>query len=163
MYFNYTKYNPIVFKLQNTNYFCQGHKIQNTKYFKCIQNTYISITCISITPTLLIVIIDCCGKHCELLLNRFLIKDLHHILNLLRHLPFSSIIDDKIRPPPTSFSTPCVKKISTPLPLLSTPPPQKNLDSPTSILTIRSLGHSNYVYFNALICIYWLVYNKIRD
>src|SRR6218665_2127037 len=30
MYFNYTKYNPIVFQLQNTNYFCQGHKIQNT-------------------------------------------------------------------------------------------------------------------------------------
>ena len=29
MYFNYTKYNPIVFQLQNTNYFCQGHKIQN--------------------------------------------------------------------------------------------------------------------------------------
>src|SRR6218665_1549034 len=30
MYFNYTKYNPIVFQLQNTNYFCQGHKTQNT-------------------------------------------------------------------------------------------------------------------------------------
>jgi len=30
MYFNYTKYIPIVFQLQNTNYFCQGHKIQNT-------------------------------------------------------------------------------------------------------------------------------------
>ena len=31
MYFNYTKYIPIVFQLQNTNYFCQDHKIQNTK------------------------------------------------------------------------------------------------------------------------------------
>ena len=30
MYFNYTKYIPIVFQLQNTNYFCQVHKIQNT-------------------------------------------------------------------------------------------------------------------------------------
>ena len=30
MYFNYTKYIPIVFQLQNTNYFFQGHKIQNT-------------------------------------------------------------------------------------------------------------------------------------
>jgi len=30
MYFNHTKYIPIVFQLQNTNYFCQGHKIQNT-------------------------------------------------------------------------------------------------------------------------------------
>ena len=29
MYFNYTKCIPIVFQLQNTNYFCQGHKIQN--------------------------------------------------------------------------------------------------------------------------------------
>src|SRR6218665_597732 len=142
MYFNYTKYNPIVFKLQNTNYFCQGHKIQNTKYFKCIQNTYISITCISITPTLLIIIRDCCGKHCELLLNRFLIKDLHHILNLLRHLPFSSIIDDKIRPPPTYFSTPCVKKFRPPY-LFSRPPHlQKNLGPPTSILTIRSLNNT---------------------
>ena len=40
MYFNY--------KLQ-TNYFCQGHKIQNTKNFKSISNTRISITCISIS------------------------------------------------------------------------------------------------------------------
>ena len=30
MYFNYTKYIPIVFQLQNTNYFCQGLNIQNT-------------------------------------------------------------------------------------------------------------------------------------
>src|SRR6218665_3396734 len=94
MYFNYTKYNAIVFQLQNTNYFCQGHKIQN------ILNTCISITCISITPTPLNIIRYCCGKHCELLLNRFLMKDLHLILNLLRHLPLSSIIDGKIRPPP---------------------------------------------------------------
>ena len=32
MYFNYTKYILIVFQLENTNYFCQDHKIQNTKY-----------------------------------------------------------------------------------------------------------------------------------
>ena len=56
MYFNYTLYIPIVFQLQNTNYFCQGHKIQNTKYFKCIYNTCISISCISITPTLMVTI-----------------------------------------------------------------------------------------------------------
>src|SRR6218665_3309229 len=68
----------------------------------------------------------CCGKHCELLLNRFLIKDLHHILNLLRHLPLSSIIDDKIRHP-TSFSTPCWKKIDSPTSSLDRPP-TKNLD-----------------------------------
>src|SRR6218665_3431367 len=79
----------------------------------------------------------CCGKQCELLLNRFPIKDLHHKLNLLCNLPLSSIIDDKIRLP-TSFSTPYRNKISTP-PLLSTPHLQKN-STPTSILTIRSLG-----------------------
>jgi len=28
MYFNYTKYIPIVFQLQTTNNFCQGHNIQ---------------------------------------------------------------------------------------------------------------------------------------
>src|SRR6218665_452325 len=71
---------------------------------------------------MLIIIRYCCGKHCELLLNRFLIKDLPHILNLLRHLPLSSIIDDKIRPPPTSFSTPCGKKMSTPTSSLYPPP-----------------------------------------
>src|SRR6218665_3769473 len=134
MYFNYTKYNPIVFQLQNTNYFCQGHKIQDTKYFKCISDSCISITCISITPTLLIIIRDCCGKHCELLWNRFLIKNLHHILNLLHHLPFSSIIDDKILPPPL-FQACAEKKFR---PLLSTPHLQK-ISTPTSILTIRSL------------------------
>jgi len=36
MYFNYTKYILFVFQFQNTNYFCQGRKIQNTQYFKCI-------------------------------------------------------------------------------------------------------------------------------
>src|SRR6218665_4123417 len=99
----------------------------------------ISVTCISITPTLLIIIRYCCGKQCELLLNRFIINALHHIglLNLLRHLPLSSIIDDKIRPP-TSFSTPCGEKNSTPLPLLSTPHLHK-ISTPTSILTIRTL------------------------
>src|SRR6218665_158194 len=85
-------------------------------------NACISITCISITPTLLIIIRYCCGKQCELLLNRFLIKDLHHILNLLRHLPLSSTIDDKIRPTPLFQLR--VKKID-PLPLLSTPQLQK--------------------------------------
>jgi len=30
MYFNYTKYIPIVPELKNINYFCQGNKIQNT-------------------------------------------------------------------------------------------------------------------------------------
>src|SRR6218665_648733 len=30
MYFNYTKYIPIVFQLQNTSYLCQGHKKENT-------------------------------------------------------------------------------------------------------------------------------------
>src|SRR6218665_2089144 len=95
------------------------------------------MTCISITPTLLIIIKYCCGKHCKPLLNRFLIKDLHHILNLLRHLPLSSIIGDKIRPP-TSFSTPCGKKFR-PAYLFSRPPTYKKSRLPTSILTIRSL------------------------
>src|SRR6218665_1908037 len=65
----------------------------------------------------------CCGKQCEVLLNRFLIKDLNHKLNLLCHLPLSSIIDEKIRPL-TSFSTPAEKNF-TPPPLLSTPHLQK--------------------------------------
>src|SRR6218665_981317 len=65
-------------------------------------------------------------KQRELLLNRFLIKDLNHKLNLLCHLPFSSIIDEKIRPP-TSFSTHPPKKIST-LTSSHNPPPTKNLD-----------------------------------
>src|SRR6218665_1404759 len=86
----------------------------------------ISITCISITPTLLIIIRYCCGKQCELLLNRSLIKGLHHILKLLRHLPLSSIIDDKIRPPP--LFQPRVEKKFDPLPLLSTRLPTKNVD-----------------------------------
>src|SRR6218665_4127843 len=89
-------------------------------------NTCITITCISITPILLIIIKYCCGKQCELLLNRFIIKDLHHILNLLRHLPLSSIIYDKIRPPPL-FQLPCGTNFD-PLPLLSTPPLTKILD-----------------------------------
>jgi len=33
MYFKYTKYIPIVFQLQNTNYFCQGHNASFTQ--KC--------------------------------------------------------------------------------------------------------------------------------
>jgi len=37
MYFNYTKYTPIVFQLQNTNYVCQDHKIQNTSHVFQIQ------------------------------------------------------------------------------------------------------------------------------
>src|SRR6218665_1390541 len=77
----------------------------------------------------LIIIRYCCGKQCELLLNRFLIKDLHHKLNLLCHLPLSSIIRDKIRPPP-SFSTPCGKNFDPPTSSLDppVPPPTKNLD-----------------------------------
>src|SRR6218665_1219553 len=84
----------------------------------------------------LIIIRYWCCKQCELLLNRFLIKDLHQKLNLLCHLPLSSIIDDKIRPP-TSFSF-VGKKFRPPPPLLSTPHLQK-ISTPTSILTIRSL------------------------
>src|SRR6218665_792316 len=55
----------------------------------------------------------CCGKQCEVLSNRFLIKDLNHKLNLLCHLPLSSIIDEKIRPL-TSFSPPRRKKFQPP-------------------------------------------------
>src|SRR6218665_2875122 len=49
-------------------------------------------------------------------------------LNLLHHLPFSSIIDDKIRPP-TSFSSLCGKKIRPPTSSLD-PTTYKNLDPP---------------------------------
>ena len=49
-YINYTKYIPIVFQLQNTNYFCQGHKIQNT--LNLFKIHVFSISCISNTPTL---------------------------------------------------------------------------------------------------------------
>src|SRR6218665_1443256 len=140
MYFNYTKYNPIVFQLQNTNYFCQDHKIQNTlNVFK------IHVFQLLVFQLLQHIIIRCCcGKQCELLLNRFLIKDLHHKLNLLCHLPLSSIIDDKIRPH-TSFSTPCRKNISTPPPRLSTPHLKKNFDPPTSFWTIRTLQKGGVV------------------
>src|SRR6218665_168276 len=100
-------------------------------------NTCISITCISITPALLIIIRYCCGKQFELLLNRFLIKDLHHKLNLLCHLPLFSIFDDKIQSP-TSFSTPCRKKFRPPISSLD-PSTYKKSRPPTSTLTIRSL------------------------
>src|SRR6218665_4204647 len=96
-----------------------------------------SITCISITPTLLIIIRYCCGKQCELLLNRFLIKDLHYILNLLHHLPISSIIDDKILPPP--LFQPRVENIFAPPTSSLAPPTCKKSRPPPSILTIRSL------------------------
>src|SRR6218665_3258 len=96
-------------------------------------------TCISITPTLLIRIRYCCGKHCELLLNRFLIKDLHHILNLLRHLPLSSIIDEKIRPPPL-FQPVWTKNVDPPTSSLD-PRTYKKSRPLTSILTIRSLSN----------------------
>src|SRR6218665_2571733 len=98
------------------------------------------ITCISITPTLLIIIRYCCGKQCELLLNRFLIKDLHHMLNLLRNLPLSSIIDDKIRPP-TSFSTPCGKKFRPPY-LFSRPPHLQKISTPHLHFDNSITGHS---------------------
>src|SRR6218665_1976876 len=67
----------------------------------------------------LIIFRYCCGKQCELPLYRFLIKDLHHKLNLLYHLPLSSTIDDKIRPPP--LFQPRVEQKFDPPPLLSTP------------------------------------------
>jgi len=62
-------------------------------------------------------------------LNRLLIKDLHHKLLLLCHLPLSSIIDDNIRAQPLFqlrveekfdplpyLSTPLLQEISTPVP-----------------------------------------------
>src|SRR6218665_867830 len=55
IYFKYTYFNYLYFNFKTkTNYFYQSHKIQNTKYFKCISNPIISITCtcISITLTL---------------------------------------------------------------------------------------------------------------
>src|SRR6218665_782920 len=74
----------------------------------------------------LIIITYYCGKQCELLLNRFLIKELHHKLNLLCHLLLSSIIDDKIRPPPL-FQPRVEKKIQPPTSSRD-PPPIKYLD-----------------------------------
>src|SRR6218665_2279944 len=107
----------------------------------------------------LIIIRYCCGKQCARApLNRFLIRDLHHKLHLLCHLPLSSVIDDKIRPP-TSFSIPCRKKISTPPPRLSTPPPKEKCRPPTSFWTIRTLGRTGVVLRRVLSafssCIYW--------
>src|SRR6218665_3202989 len=63
--------------------------------------------------TLIIIIRYCCGKQCELLVNRFLIRDLHHKLYLFCHLPLSYIIDDKIRLPPL-FQPRVENKISSP-------------------------------------------------
>ena len=85
-------------------------------------------------------------------MNRFLIKYLFHKLNFLCHLPLSSIIDDKIGPPP--LFNPVSEKIFDPPPLLSTPLHLQNITTPTSILTIRSLLYS-LCYF---ILIYYLVY-----
>ena len=73
----------------------------------------------------LIIIRYCCGKQYELPLNRFLIKDLHHKLNLLCHLPLPSIIDDKIRI--HLFFNPVSKNKFDPH-LFSQSPPTKNLD-----------------------------------
>jgi len=90
----------------------------------------------------LIIIRYCCGKQCARApLNRFLIRDLHHKLHLLCHLPLSSVIDDKIRPP-TSFSTPCRKKNFDPPPRLSTPSPKEKFRPPTSFWTIRTLARA---------------------
>src|SRR6218665_2486220 len=83
----------------------------------------------------LIIIRYCCGKQYGLLRTDFL----HHKLDLLCNLPLSSIIDDKIRPP-TSFSTPCRKKISTPPPRLSTPPPKEKFQPPHLLLDNSNTG-----------------------
>src|SRR6218665_2530460 len=77
----------------------------------------------------------CCGKQCELLLNRFLIRDLHHKLDLLSFTSFF-YNDDKIRPPP--LFQPRVEKISTPQ-LVSQSPPKEKFRPPTSFWTIRTL------------------------
>src|SRR6218665_3333272 len=83
----------------------------------------------------------CCGKQCELLLNRFLIRDLHHKLDLLSFTSFFYNYD-KIRPPPL-FQPRVEKKISTPPHLVSQPPHlKKNFDSPTSFWTIRTLARA---------------------
>ena len=65
----------------------------------------------------LIIIRYCCGKQCELLLNRFLIKDLHHKLNLLCQLHNEGLFfynwwQNSTR---TSFSTPCRKQFQPPI------------------------------------------------
>src|SRR6218665_2573764 len=82
----------------------------------------------------------CCGKQ----LNRFLIRDLHHKLDLLCNLLLSSIIDDKIRPPP-SFSLPPPQQNSS----LPPPPPSKEkFRPPTSFWTIRTLRSCNHTCNN---------------
>src|SRR6218665_2034297 len=83
------------------------------------------------------IITYCCGKQCERnSFEQISNKRLNDRLNLLCHVPLSSIIDDKIQLP-TSFSTPC-RKCLRPLTSSFNPTPTTNLD-PTSILTIRSL------------------------
>src|SRR6218665_3003751 len=79
----------------------------------------------------------CCGKQYEVLLNQFLIRDLHNKLDLLCHLPLSSIIDDKIRPP-TSLFNPVGKKFRPPPPSLN-PHLKKYVDPSISFWTIRTL------------------------
>src|SRR6218665_381363 len=74
----------------------------------------------------LIIIRYCCGKQCELLLNRFLIRD---TINLIYcHLPLSSIIDAKIRPP--LLFKPRVGKIFRPPTSSLNPHLKKNFDPP---------------------------------
>src|SRR6218665_1304482 len=78
----------------------------------------------------MLIIRYCCGKQCELLLNRFLIRDLHHKLDLLSFTSFF-YNDDKIRPPP--LFQPRVEKISTPQ-LVSQPPPKEKFRPPHLLL-----------------------------
>ena len=101
----------------------------------------------------------CCGKQCEVILNQFLIRDLHNKLDLLCHLPLSSIIDDKIRPPPP-FSTPWRKNFDPP-PRLSTPHLKKYFDPSTSFWTIRTL-YNVLAYrpiYNMYVCIIYTCVN----
>src|SRR6218665_2222931 len=92
--------------------------------FVCVWLRMRTIASVSQSAWTIIICRYCCGKQCELLLNRFLIKDLHHKFTLLCHLPLSSVIDDKIRLPP--LFQPCVEIVFRPPPLLSTPTYKKS-------------------------------------
>src|SRR6218665_685677 len=84
----------------------------------------------------LIIIRYCCGKQCELLLNRFLIKT--YTINLIYHVIYLFLLYLMTKFNPHLFFNPVLKNNFDPK-LFSRPPTCKKISTPPSILTIRSL------------------------
>src|SRR6218665_1079575 len=92
----------------------------------------------------LIIIRYCCGKQCELLLNRFLIKT--YTINSIYHVIYLFLLYlmTKFNPPP--LFQPRVEKQFRPQTLLSTPHLQKNLDPTLHFDNSITAGGSGIVF-----------------